>query len=96
MQKEIQIRYHTHREARNEQQRTKLLASDFSGFMIDPVLEKLIDSDANPGYIDPRNCLVFWVRPPKRIRGFVGIIQAQLLELAPSQYARDFEGILTH
>lgn len=82
---EIQIRYKTHRETRNEQQKAKILADDFSGFSIDPILEKLVNPEAYPGYIDPRNCLVFWARPPERIRELVGMLQAQLRDLAPSQ-----------
>lgn len=84
MQGQIRGRYNSHREARNQQQKARLLASDFPGFMTDPVLEKLIDIDANPDFVDPRNCLVFWARPPARIKKFVGDLQSRLLKLAPS------------
>ena len=65
-----------------------MLSPDFSGFIIDDVLHKLIDSAKDPGYgyVDPRNCLVFWARPPGRIRGLVGWLQERLLGYAPSEY----------
>ena len=88
---QIQERYQTHREARNAQQKAKLLSQDFSGFSIDPVLEKLLDQNANPGYVDPRNCLVFWGRPPARIRVLVDTLQQRLLKLAPSTFPPKFE-----
>lgn len=70
---------------RNEQQKEKLLSLDFTGFIIDPVLEKLLDEEAYPEYKDPRNCLVFWARPPQRIRDLVDEIQKELLTIAPRQ-----------
>lgn len=81
---QIQLRYQNHRENRNKQQKTKLLSPDFAGFTIDPVLEKLLSKETNPGYIDPRNCLVFWARPPARIRSLVDDLQQRLLKIAPS------------
>lgn len=74
-----------HRETRNDQQKSKLLAPEFSGFIIDEVLHKLVNPETNPGYIDPRNCLVFWARPATRVRQLVEILQKRLLECAPSQ-----------
>lgn len=74
-----------HRESRNDQQKNKLLAPKFPGFIIDEVLHKLVNPETNPGYVDPRNCLVFWIRPPKRIRQLVDMLQKRLIEFAPSQ-----------
>lgn len=82
--KQIQLRYQTHRETRNDQQKSKLTSPDFSGFIIDEVLHKLVNPEINPGYVDPRNCLVFWARPPKRIRQLVETLQKRLLGYAPS------------
>ena len=93
---EIQIRYKTHRETRNEQQKAKILAPGFSGFNIDPILEKLVNPDAYPGYIDPRNCLVFWARPPECVRELVGTLQAQLRDLAPSQSRKSRSPVLAN
>lgn len=75
---QIQCRYATHRETRNEQQKAKLLSPDFSGFIIDPVLEKLLSPTSYPGYVDPRNCLVFWARPPLAVRELILNIQNRL------------------
>lgn len=83
---QIQQRYATHRKNRNEQQKSKLLSPEFGGFTIDPVLEKLINNEANPGYVDPRNCLVFWGRPPARIRNLVDDLQQRLLKIAPGDF----------
>ena len=80
---QIQKRYSSHRDARNEQQKAKLLSPDFTGFIIDPILDALLKKETNPGYVDPRNCLVFWGRPPKRIRDLVAIVQQRLLETDP-------------
>ena len=84
---QIQLRYQMHRETRNTQQKAKMLAPDFSGFIIDDVLHKLINTAVNPGYVDPRNCLVFWARPPERVRQLVDFLQKRLSEYAPSEYS---------
>lgn len=88
---EIQLRYKVHREARNQQQRAIMLSKDFSAFSMDPILVKLLDQEANPGFVDPRNCLVFWARPPRRIRELVDGIQRELQEVAPSEFRHMFE-----
>jgi hypothetical protein len=50
------------------------------------------DSD----FVDPRNCLVFWARPPKKVRDLIGHVQSKLQSVAPSQLSRVFlELILT-
>ena len=81
----IQSRYEVHRQMRNNQQRAKLLAPDFSGVVIDPILEKLVYQSQHPGYVDPRHCLVFWARPPEAIRALVSIVQQKLRQSAPGQ-----------
>jgi hypothetical protein len=79
----MQARYATHRTTRNGQQKAKLLSPDFSGLILDPILQRLEDPSIEPGFQDYRNCLVFWARPPAHIRSLVGEIQQQLLSLAP-------------
>lgn len=81
----IQRRYEIHRQSRNEQQAAKLLDSGFAGWLLDPVLQKLVDSEQHPDYLDPRNCLVFWARPPEHLRRLIGTIQERLLRLNPSK-----------
>ncbi|KAA8569170.1 hypothetical protein MFRU_004g00230 [Monilinia fructicola] len=80
---EIQSRYATHRETRNSQQKAKILSSDFQGMILDPVLLKLENRNIEPGFEDPRHCLVFWARPPQHIKELVVTIQQKLLTLAP-------------
>jgi len=80
----MQARYSTHRTTRNGQQKEKLLAKDFSGLIIDPILLRLEDQTIEPGFTDPRHCLVFWARPPAHIRALVHMTQHELLALAPS------------
>lgn len=82
---QIQNLYETHRTTRNGQQRAKLLSLDFSGLILDPILQKLTDLSLEPGFKDPRHCIVFWARPPAHIRALVDKIQQQLLTLAPSE-----------
>ncbi|RFU25293.1 hypothetical protein B7463_g11049, partial [Scytalidium lignicola] len=81
---QIQSRYSTHRTTRNEQQKLKLLSDSFSGLILDPILKRLEDPSIEPGYVDPRHCLVFWGRPPQHIKSLVDIIQKKLLEQAPN------------
>lgn len=83
-QAQLQTRYGTHRSTRNGQQKAKLLSPDFSGLILDPILQRLMDPSIEPGFVDPRNCLVFWARPPSHIRSLVDQVQQKLLSLAPS------------
>ncbi|KAL9127220.1 MAG: hypothetical protein Q9217_003858 [Psora testacea] len=81
---EIQARYETHRDRRNEQQKAKMLAPDFTGFNVDSILARLINIEANPDYVDARNCLVFWARPPQRVKQVISEVQAWLLTASQS------------
>lgn len=72
-----------HRKNRNAQQKAKLLSSDFEGLILDNILQRLEDPSLEPGYVDPRNCLCIWARPPLPIRNLVSEIQQKLLVLAP-------------
>ncbi|CZR59861.1 uncharacterized protein PAC_09755 [Phialocephala subalpina] len=79
----LQDRYSTHRVTRNGQQKEKLLSSGFSGLILDPILQRLTDASIEPGFQDPRYCLVFWARPPAHIRSLVDQVQQKMLSLAP-------------
>lgn len=81
---QIQSRYDTHRTNRNAQQRAKFLASDFPGVTIDGILAKLENPSIEPGFQDWRNCLVFWARPPAKLRSVIAEVQRRLLKIAPS------------
>ncbi|KAF2835685.1 hypothetical protein M501DRAFT_997827 [Patellaria atrata CBS 101060] len=81
---QIQSRYSMHRSTRNAQQREKLLDPGFAGVSLDPILQKLIDPTIEPGFIDPRHCLVFWARPTQAVRKLISDIQNELLNVVPN------------
>lgn len=81
----IQHFYQAHRQSRNEQQIASILDPGFPGWRIDPILQKLVDPKQYPGYVDPRNCLVFWARPPQNICKLIGVLQDRLLKMSPSE-----------
>ncbi|KAF2808032.1 AAA-domain-containing protein [Mytilinidion resinicola] len=82
--KEIQARYQAHRSTRNGQQKVKLLDAQFPGVSIDPVLQKLCVPSIEPGYTDPRHCLVFWARPTVKVKSLIYQVQQKLLSVAPN------------
>ena len=84
---EIQKRYQTHRTTRNAQQKAKMLDSSFDGFNLDPILCKLIDHTRYPEFSDPRNCFVFWARPPWPLKALIQRIQERIRALMPRTYA---------
>ncbi|KAH8878632.1 hypothetical protein GQ53DRAFT_789770 [Thozetella sp. PMI_491] len=81
---EIESLYSAHRTTRNAQQRDKFLAPDFKELIIDPFLLRLEDKTVEPGFQDPRNCLVFWARPPDHILKLAIHLQQKLRSVAPS------------
>lgn len=87
IQAEIQSLYSTHRVTRNSQQRDKFLSSEFEEVIVDPILLRLERPDIEPGFTDPRNCLVFWARPPEHILKLASHLQSLLKKAAPSTSA---------
>lgn len=81
---QLQARYTTHRTTRNTQQKAKILDKDFSGPNIDPILLRLSDPTVEPGYVDPRHCMVFWGRPSQKIKDLINRVQQELLTVAPN------------
>ncbi|KAF5025247.1 hypothetical protein F66182_2713 [Fusarium sp. NRRL 66182] len=81
---EIQTLYSVHRAKRNAQQAEKFLASDFQELIIDQTLLRLEDQTVEPGFLDKRNCLVFWARPPDHIIRLASKLQELLKQAAPS------------
>lgn len=79
----IEDRYATHRTTRNSQQKAKLLSPEFSGLTIDTILKRLEEPALEPGFSDPRHCLVFWARPAPHVRDIASEIQKKLLKMAP-------------
>lgn len=74
-----------HRTTRNAQQKAKMLDQDFLGINIDPILLRLHNPSIEPGYVDPRHCLVFWARPPQHVKDLILRVQKELLTVAPSK-----------
>ncbi|KAM0287212.1 hypothetical protein ACHAQH_000526 [Verticillium albo-atrum] len=81
---EIQSLYSAHRTKRNQQQKGKFLSSEYKELVIDPFLLRLERPEIEPGFQDPRNCLVFWSRPPDNIIRLSVQIQNLLKKVAPS------------
>ncbi|EAQ84685.1 hypothetical protein CHGG_08699 [Chaetomium globosum CBS 148.51] len=81
----IQSLYATHRSTRNAQQREKFLSLDFKQLNIDPILLRLEKPDVEPGFQDPRHCLVFWARPPNHVVKLACHVQTLLQKAAPSK-----------
>ncbi|KAH7091263.1 RNA ligase/cyclic nucleotide phosphodiesterase [Paraphoma chrysanthemicola] len=81
---QIQSKYKLHRSTRNAQQKAKLLDKDFPGVSIDPVLSRLCDATIEPGYVDPRHCLVFWGRPTSSVKDMIKRVQDELRTVAPN------------
>ncbi|KAK3652120.1 hypothetical protein LTR56_005251 [Elasticomyces elasticus] len=90
---QIQTRYNTHRNNRNAQQQAKLLSPDFHGVTIDEILAKLEDPTIEPGFKDWRHCLVFWARPPVKVRELIGKVQEKLLDVAPRLWTMPSENL---
>ncbi|KAJ5900081.1 hypothetical protein N7495_004825 [Penicillium taxi] len=83
-QSQLQNRFELHRVTRNEQQKEKILSKDFPGWTLDDVLKRLDGPAKEEGFVDPRNCLVIWAKPPSHIRDLISSIQSELKEVAPS------------
>ncbi|KAI0389227.1 60S ribosomal protein L44 [Xylariaceae sp. FL0594] len=81
---EIQALYTAHRTRRNAQQKDKFLDPDFKELIIDPYLLRLENPDLEPGFKDPRYCMVFWGRPPIHIIELLQVIQEKLQKAAPN------------
>ncbi|KAL8931831.1 MAG: hypothetical protein Q9216_007055 [Gyalolechia sp. 2 TL-2023] len=80
---EIQARYALHRDTRNTTQRQKFVNKDFTGVIVDPILDKLVNPEQYPDFSDERHCLVFWARPPVDVRALIANLQTQLRIIAP-------------
>lgn len=82
----MQSRYENHRVNRNAQQAAKILAPDFAGWDLDDILTRLDGPAKEEGFVDPRNCLVIWARPPSPIRDLIKFVQSELRSVAPSKF----------
>lgn len=62
-----------------------MLSPAFEGLNVDRILKKLDDPSIEPGYVDPRHCMVFWARPPQHIKDLVDQIQQKLKRVSPGE-----------
>ena len=81
----IQAVYDAHRVRRNSEQRAKLLDDKFDGLTIDPYLLRLANPSTWPDFVDKRNCIVLWARPPRHVLNLANVVQQRLKEVAPSK-----------
>lgn len=93
---EIQSRYDAHRQTRNAQQKEKMLDPSFSGAILDPIFLRVINPSLEPGFQDPRHCLVFWARPPRKVKNLVAEVQRRLKEAAPRTSPRPTNRLQHH
>lgn len=80
---QIQSRYSAHRTNRNLKQKEEFLLQGPEVLILDTMLQRLEDPSIEPGFVDPRNCLVFWARPPSAVRDLVDKIQQKIRIIAP-------------
>ncbi|KAL5359632.1 RNA ligase/cyclic nucleotide phosphodiesterase [Aspergillus floccosus] len=92
---QLQARYEAHRVTRNSQQTAKILADDFAGWNLDEILMRLDGPAKEEGYVDPRNCLVIWAKPPPQIRELIAFVQRELKEVAPTLWLMPSENLHT-
>ncbi|UKZ62067.1 uncharacterized protein TrAtP1_003325 [Trichoderma atroviride] len=83
---EIQALYHAHRTKRNALQKAKFLSPDYKELVIDQCLLRLENPEMEPGFVDERNCLTVWARPPIHVVELAAQIQARLQQASPSEY----------
>lgn len=86
-QAQIQALYQKHRTNRNAQQKSRLLAPDFPGVTVDGILAKLEAPSIESDFKDWRHCLVFWARPPAKVRTLIAEVQEKLRSVAPGKPA---------
>ncbi|KAH2724771.1 hypothetical protein KXW29_006767 [Aspergillus fumigatus] len=92
---QLQSRYENHRVNRNAQQAAEILAPDFAGWDLDEILMRLDGPTKEEGFVDPRNCLVIWARPPSPIRDLVEFVQSELRRVAPTLWFMPPENLHT-
>ncbi|KAL2818576.1 RNA ligase/cyclic nucleotide phosphodiesterase [Aspergillus granulosus] len=92
---ELQLLYENHRVNRNSQQRAKILSKSFPGWSVDDILARLDGPAKEEGFVDPRNCLVIWARPPPQVRELVQFIQDELKSIASALWLMPLENLHT-
>ncbi|KAH3635426.1 hypothetical protein KXW67_006109 [Aspergillus fumigatus] len=86
----IQTQYEAHRSTRNAKSKAHLLTPDFPGWQVDEILKKLHVQTTIPShegqtpFIDHRNNLNFYARPPQHIKDLIAEIQNEIQSVVPN------------
>ncbi|KAK6451742.1 hypothetical protein FP744_10007993 [Trichoderma asperellum] len=80
---ELQALYNAHRTKRNALQKEKFLSPEYKELVIDQCLLRLENPEIEPGFVDERNCMTVWARPPSHIIELAAKIQARLQQTSP-------------
>ncbi|KAF7115362.1 hypothetical protein CNMCM5793_002178 [Aspergillus hiratsukae] len=86
----IQAQYEAHRSTRNAKSKAHLLSRDFTGWQVDEILKKLHIQTTIPSheghkpFIDHRNNLNFYSRPPQHIKDLIAEIQKEIQSVVPN------------
>ncbi|CAG8889648.1 unnamed protein product [Penicillium egyptiacum] len=77
--KRLQVAYEDHRSNRNALFRDQICQPGFCEWKEDEILSKVLEAEKGlTDFVDPRNNLAFWARPPKHIRDLVYKIQREI------------------
>ncbi|KAF7589415.1 hypothetical protein BBP40_004319 [Aspergillus hancockii] len=90
---QLQSYYEDHRATRNAQQSAKILADEFRGWTLDEILRRLDGPGKEDGFVDPRNSLVVWAKPPSQVCELIKFVQRQLKEVAPTLWLMPTENL---
>jgi hypothetical protein len=78
-QKILQAAYETHRTNRNASFRDQIHQPGFHQWKKDKILHQVLEAESGlTDYVDPRNNLAYWARPPRHVRDLVYKIQQEI------------------
>ncbi|GAQ06880.1 hypothetical protein ALT_4201 [Aspergillus lentulus] len=87
---QVQAQYEAHRSTRNAKSKAHLLSPDFTGWQVDEILKKLHVQTTIPShegqtpFIDHRNNLNFYARPPQHIKELIAEVQKEIQSVVPN------------
>ncbi|KAL3463485.1 RNA ligase/cyclic nucleotide phosphodiesterase [Aspergillus heterothallicus] len=90
---ELQRLYENHRGTRNNQQSEKILSEEFPGWSIDTILARLDGPGKEDGFVDARDCLTIWARPPPAVRDVIRFVQEELKSVAPALWLMPLDNL---
>lgn len=82
-QAKLQQAFDQHRLKRNAKSKEHILDPGFQGWHFDEILHRVLEAKQGlTKYVDPRNNLSIWSRPPRHIRDLIHDIQQVLAPIA--------------